>query len=125
MVRFPVSTLGSRMIGSPFETASMPVYVPPPSEYARMNSSSSPPSPSDAAPCSKPLRTASPVAGTSGRWPRTPPPMTNGVGQQKEEKGWKQGQDRFPDAPYVQGREQQDEAELHPSLSACHWGAGS
>ncbi len=32
IVRFAVRALGSRMIGTPFETASIPVYVPPPSE---------------------------------------------------------------------------------------------
>ena len=32
MVRLPVWTRGSRMICSPLETASIPVYVPPPSE---------------------------------------------------------------------------------------------
>ena len=30
------------MMGTPFETASMPVYVPPPSEYARTKSLSVP-----------------------------------------------------------------------------------
>ena len=35
MVRFPVRTRGSRSIDTPLETASIPVYVPPPSEYAR------------------------------------------------------------------------------------------
>ena len=39
-----------------------------------------------------------------------------GVSQEKEEKGWKQSQDRFPDATYVQGHEQQDESELQPEL---------
>ena len=50
MVRLPVSTFGSRMMGSPFETASIPVYVPPPSEYARRKTSSMPVNPSVAAP---------------------------------------------------------------------------
>ena len=34
MVRFAVATRGSRMIWSPLDTASMPVYVPAPIEYA-------------------------------------------------------------------------------------------
>ena len=38
IVRLAVATRGSRIIPTPFETASMPVYVPPPSEYARMKS---------------------------------------------------------------------------------------
>ena len=32
IVRLAVCTRGSRMMPTPFETASMPVYVPPPSE---------------------------------------------------------------------------------------------
>ena len=32
IVLLAVLTFGSRMICTPFETASMPVYVPPPSE---------------------------------------------------------------------------------------------
>ena len=47
IVRFAVCTRGSRMIWTPFETASMPVYVPPPSEYARTKSSSVPNAPSE------------------------------------------------------------------------------
>jgi hypothetical protein len=42
IVRFAVRTRGSRMICIPFETASIPVYVPPPSEYARTKSASAP-----------------------------------------------------------------------------------
>ena len=30
IVRLPVATCGSRMIGMPFDTASIPVYVPAP-----------------------------------------------------------------------------------------------
>ena len=51
IVRLAVRTLGSRMICTPLETASMPVYVPPPSEYARTKSSSAPKAPSDAIVC--------------------------------------------------------------------------
>ncbi len=47
-----VRTFGSRMIvWTPFETASMPVYVPPPSEYARTNRSSAPIVPSEVTAC--------------------------------------------------------------------------
>jgi hypothetical protein len=35
IVVFAVSTFGSRSIGTPFDTASIPVYVPPPSVNAR------------------------------------------------------------------------------------------
>ena len=42
IVRLAVRTFGSRMIWTPFETASIPVYVPPPSEYARTKSMSAP-----------------------------------------------------------------------------------
>ncbi len=47
-MRFAVSTFGSRMIWRPFETASMPVYVPAPIEYASTNVPKIAPSPSEA-----------------------------------------------------------------------------
>ena len=53
IVRFAVRTFGSRMICTPFETASMPVYVPPPSEYARTKSIKAPNVPSEVIVCPK------------------------------------------------------------------------
>ena len=42
IVRLAVRTRGSRMIAMPFDTASMPVNVPPPSENARRKTSATP-----------------------------------------------------------------------------------
>ena len=42
IVLFPVWTLGFRMICMPFETASIPVYVPAPIENARKKMASNP-----------------------------------------------------------------------------------
>jgi hypothetical protein len=44
-VRRAVATRGSRIIETPFETASIPVYVPPPSEYARTKRPNAPSAP--------------------------------------------------------------------------------
>ena len=52
-----VGVRGSRIKGSPFETASIPVYVPPPSEYAWRRTSMSPPAPSASSPLRNPVGT--------------------------------------------------------------------
>src|SRR5664280_1492133 len=49
IVCLPVFTRGSRSIVTPFETASIPVYVPPPIEYARRMTNASGQKPIDAA----------------------------------------------------------------------------
>ena len=73
MVRLAVATFGSRMIWMPFETASIPVYVPAPIEYARTNTANSPTAPSSASPARKPCETSPATRGTSGRWEPMPP----------------------------------------------------
>jgi len=50
IVLFPVWILGSRIICMPFETASIPVYVPAPIENARKKIASSPIAPTLARP---------------------------------------------------------------------------
>lgn len=69
IVRFAVSTLGSCMMPTPFETASMPVYVPPPSEYARTISLIAPRAESARTESRKFSRTPAATVGTSPRWP--------------------------------------------------------
>ena len=72
MVLLPFWTRGSRKIWRPFETASMPVYVPPPMEKARRKSKAIPPRPSVARPPWNPDRTVVATAPISGMCLRTP-----------------------------------------------------
>ena len=106
IVRFAVATRGSRIMPTPFETASMPVYVPPPSEYACMSSLSvaEHPERGDSSRPRSPCTSRRRRAGSSGTWPPIATSEQDGVRHEEQREDRRDRGDRLLHAAQVHQR---------------------
>ena len=107
------------MIGSPFETASMPVVGAAAEREGPQQEQQEPAPPNVAKPSRKPLVTAPATAGSSGA--RTASrPRSQRVGDQEEQEDRRQREHRFAHPAQVQRGQPAISASSTGSLETCH-----